>query len=972
MSIFIQEVLGLLKRNQKKITLDKTKDWFEFGKLYQSSSLNNKSSYTPKMDPFVIKWGDLVCQATEDLTRTLPGQGNFGYIPVYTDPSGFCSWDTLKDSIITQNALNTIINIGGDLEVLGDVQISGGDLTATTSTFNLLNTAPVSVINFGGTTTNIEVGGAATVVNINGTTESTSCTTGALVVDGGVGIAKNLNICGIVFIDNPTQSTDCTTGALVIGGGVGIAKNLNVCEDLTVQGNTYLKGNVTLGDTISNDIILNGQLIDNYGNGPLPNQVLVGQGGGLVAWQNDDIVETLSYGSLWQGNASNVKQELTIGSADQILISDGTTFSWQNNPAAIVGEVCAVNSIPLWTPNSNTLGCSLIYQDGNSSTPATKIFLKGGLASETSQVRTITDVALGYGNYAGGENSAAFNFRSSALGNDSFALGHRTIAGGHGSLAAGYNTGAGNYGFGFFNTTTTSTTLDINILSGTIAVGDFIYANVDTDPTIRYEILTLVGTGTIGLNTITIATPISVNANEAVAIEEAVPNRGDSQGAIALGVNTASKGQGAIAIGTRANTDIKDQIAIGSDITTIKLDGISQNDTQNKVLVIDSNNIVRWREASTIGGGGSGTITADNGLTMGSATNVQLGGTLIQQTNINTDNYRIRLSSNTSMTDSVFVIDAIGGAASSHGIRTNSVGGFAGYFETPSGLGAIYATNSGSTPTVTFNQSNGQAVVKLSRSGNNTGGINPVIDIYNECNAGSTLEGFGASINFNLENDSSFVSYAGQISFDWTIPTATNLSSRFKIETIEQNVASTKLEIIQGQLKLNKYGVNSFAGSAVYSLGVNSGGYVVEIPIAGGGSVTSVSGVGSVSGLTLTGTVTSSGDLTLGGTLSLTSSDVTNGLGYIPYNATNPDGYTSFAEPGIYSGGGTPTLAAGVTAQEVRDLIGAGTPIVDTDFVKNTADTYTSTSKVTQIVTLTQAEYDLIPSPLNSTLYVIL
>jgi len=971
MSIFIQEVLGLLKRNQKKITLDKTKDWFEFGKLYQSSSLNNKSSYTPKMDPFVIKWGDLVCQATEDLTRTLPGQGNFGYIPVYTDPSGFCSWDTLKDSIITQNALNTIINIGGDLEVLGDVQISGGDLTATTSTFNLLNTAPVSVINFGSTTTNIEVGGAATVVNINGTTESTSCTTGALVVDGGVGIAKNLNICGIVFIDNPTQSTDCTTGALVIGGGVGIAKNLNVCEDLTVQGNTYLKGNVTLGDTISNDIILNGQLIDNYGNGPLPNQVLVGQGGGLVAWQNDDIVETLSYGSLWQGDASNVKQELTIGSADQILISDGITFSWQNNPAAIVGEVCAVNSIPLWTPNSNTLGCSLIYQDGNSSTPAAKIFLKGGLASETSDVRTITDVALGYGNYAGGENSAAFNFRSSALGNDSFAAGHKTIAGGHGSFVAGYNSGAGNYGFGYFNATVTSTTLDIFILSGIIAVGDFIVANVETNTSIRHEILSVVGSGTIGLNTITIANPISVNIGEAVAIEEVIPVRGDNQGAIALGVTAASKGVGAIAIGTRSTTDVPNQIAIGSDFTTVKLDGTVQDNTQNKVLVIDSSNIVRWREASTIGGG-SGTITADNGLTMSSATNVQLGGTLIQQTNINTDNYRIRLTSNTSMTDSVFVIDAIGGATSSHGIRSNSVGGFAGYFETVSGLGAIYATNSGSTPTVTFNQSNGQAVVKLSRSGNNTGGINPVIDIYNECNAGSTLEGFGASINFNLENDSSFVSYAGQISFDWTIPTATNLSSRFKIETIEQNIASTKLEITQGQLKLNKYGVNSFAGSAVYSLGVNSGGYVVEIPIAGGGSVTSVSGVGSVSGLTLTGTVTSSGDLTLGGTLSLTSSDVTNGLGYTPYNATNPDGYTSFAEPGIYSGGGTPTLAAGVTAQEVRDLIGAGTPIVDTDFVKNTADTYTSTSKVTQIVTLTQAEYDLIPSPLNSTLYVIL
>ena len=91
------------------------------------------------------------------------------------------------------------------------------------------------------------------------------------------------------------------------------------------------------------------------------------------------------------------------------------------------------------------------------------------------------------------------------------------------------------------------------------------------------------------------------------------------------------------------------------------------------------------------------------------------------------------------------------------------------------------------------------------------------------------------------------------------------------------------------------------------------------------GTVTSVSGTGTVSGLTLSGTVTDSGNLTLGGTLTLTSGQITTGLGYTPYDATNPEGYTSFAEPGIFSGGGTPTLASGVTAEEIRTLIGAGT-----------------------------------------------
>lgn len=106
----------------------------------------------------------------------------------------------------------------------------------------------------------------------------------------------------------------------------------------------------------------------------------------------------------------------------------------------------------------------------------------------------------------------------------------------------------------------------------------------------------------------------------------------------------------------------------------------------------------------------------------------------------------------------------------------------------------------------------------------------------------------------------------------------------------------------------------------------------------GSGTVTSVSGTGSVSGITLSGTVTASGELTLGGALEIDPADITSAIGYTPYDASNPDGFTSFDgdydsltnkptiynEPAIFSGGGTPTLASGVTAEEIRTLIGAG------------------------------------------------
>jgi len=41
------------------------------------------------------------------------------------------------------------------------------------------------------------------------------------------------------------------------------------------------------------------------------------------------------------------------------------------------------------------------------------------------------------------------------------------------------------------------------------------------------------------------------------------------------------------------------------------------------------------------------------------------------------------------------------------------------------------------------------------------------------------------------------------------------------------------------------------------------------------------------------------------------------------------------------------------------------------DAIVNTADTYTGTAKITNIITLSQAEYDAIGSPSSSYLYVI-
>jgi hypothetical protein len=81
---------------------------------------------------------------------------------------------------------------------------------------------------------------------ITGSTPSTSTTSGALQVTGGIGTQGNLNVGGRINITNTTASTSTTTGALQVTGGVG------------VQGALYTASLNVGGKSISNDGIPSG------------------------------------------------------------------------------------------------------------------------------------------------------------------------------------------------------------------------------------------------------------------------------------------------------------------------------------------------------------------------------------------------------------------------------------------------------------------------------------------------------------------------------------------------------------------------------------------------------------------------------------------------------------------------------------------------------------------------------------------
>ena len=320
MSVYTQEVLGLLKRNKKKTKLDKIRDHFEFGKLYRNSTINTGAAYNPTMEPFVIKWGDFKCATEEGMVRQDPTGAVERYITMWTDPvfQGECNTATITKTIISQNAAANEINIAGDLDVDNNLNVDGNgviDLQLTAGSANILDLTDNRIV----------------IVGPNGELEDDA----------------NFTMDGTTF----TANVDVVHGTDVPAGQPATTTRIN----------SILK--------------LEGPVHDSLGNPGALNKVLVGLADGRVKWQDDDVVEALTYGSIWRGDSTNYKEELAIGTAGQILMSDGTTLNWVDDP--YVDGSGTLYRLPLWTPDGDSLGDSILIQDGDVSTPATQVTVEG-------------------------------------------------------------------------------------------------------------------------------------------------------------------------------------------------------------------------------------------------------------------------------------------------------------------------------------------------------------------------------------------------------------------------------------------------------------------------------------------------------------------------------------------------------------------------------------------------------------------
>jgi hypothetical protein len=166
--------------------------------------------------------------------------------------------------VLTAQELNASFNSKVDAN---NAQITGGQITGVTNidiTGTTDSTSPSTgalvVAGGAGIGESLQVGGNTTVggsVYANGTTQSVSINTGALVVAGGLGVAANANIGGSVVVggsvsaqqasvQSTTDSTNANNGALVVAGGAGVAKTLNVGGAANVGGALSVTGATTV------------------------------------------------------------------------------------------------------------------------------------------------------------------------------------------------------------------------------------------------------------------------------------------------------------------------------------------------------------------------------------------------------------------------------------------------------------------------------------------------------------------------------------------------------------------------------------------------------------------------------------------------------------------------------------------------------------------------------------------------------
>ena len=217
--------------------------------------------------------------------------------------------------------------------------------------------------------------------------------TGVSTFQGPVQLQSFLTAAGVSTFTNTTDNTlgNADTGAVQIDGGVGINKNLTVGANLNVQGYsefvgvvTFRGGTINIGDSNTDNINIGGEFISNL----TPNDDNTYDIGiGTQRWRNANFAGIVT-ATTFSGNASSADQVKTV-TASNNAANYYVTFVDSHNGSATNETVYTDDGI-YYNPGTNTFTTQYGYFTGNVTVDGTIT----GTASTATRAQSVDVVGV--------------------------------------------------------------------------------------------------------------------------------------------------------------------------------------------------------------------------------------------------------------------------------------------------------------------------------------------------------------------------------------------------------------------------------------------------------------------------------------------------------------------------------------------------------------------------------------------------